>query len=174
MAKVNSNIVSSPELSSPGKMHGGLVSVSRSRAPSLHPRVSTKDCSVTTHVNIYALPPEERTWSLIEQYFQKTGQLLSFIHEMSFCETYLCMRREGCSKISRTWLGLLNIILAISTSVSTNDETSPEERIQESDIYYQRANGLCDRDSRRNASLEMGGCGLKMARTPVSYCVFIY
>lgn len=163
MAKVNSNTVSSPAVSSPRTMRGGLVSVGRSRAPSLHQRVSTKDCSVRTHVNIYALPPEERTWSLIEQYFQKTGQLLPFIHETSFCETYLCMRREGFSKISRTWLGLLNIILAISTSLSTNGEISPEERIQESDIYYQRANCLCDRDSKRNASLEMGEYGLQMA-----------
>ncbi|QKX55214.1 uncharacterized protein TRUGW13939_02306 [Talaromyces rugulosus] len=155
MEKGNSNIISSSPASSPRRMRGGLVSVSRSQAPSLHQRISTKDCSDTTHVNIYALPPEERTWSLIQQYFQKTGQLLPFIHEMSFCETYLSMRQEGFSKISRTWLGLLNIILAISASLSTNDEIPPKERIRESDIYYQRANGLCDRDSRRNASLEM-------------------
>jgi hypothetical protein len=156
MEKVNSNIASSSPASSPRRMRGGLVSMSRSRVPSLHQRIPTRDESATTHVNIYALPSEERTWSLIQQYFQKTGQLLHYIHELSFCETYLCMRQEGFSKISRTWLGLLNIILAISASLSTNDEIPPKERIRESDIYYQRANGLCDTDSRRNASLEMG------------------
>lgn len=46
--------------------------------------------------------------------------------------------------------------MAIAASLSTDGDMPAEQRIQESDIYYQRANGLCDKDSKRNASLEMG------------------
>lgn len=109
-----------------------------------------------SEVNMFVLPSEERTWSLIQIYFEKTGQLLPFIHEASFCDTYIQMREDNFKKVRRTWLGLLNIVLAIATSLHTEGDMPAEKRIQESDIYFQRANGLCDRDSKRNASLEMG------------------
>lgn len=129
-----------------------MVNVSRSR-----PAVDRKRGSAASDgVDIFALPPEDRTWSLIQQYFHKTGQLLPFIHQPSFCETYFQMKKHNFTKVRRTWLGLLNIVLAIATSLSTEGDMPPEKRIQESDVYYQRANGLCDRDSKRNASLEMG------------------
>lgn len=105
---------------------------------------------------MYVLPAMGRTWSLIQQYFQKTGQLLPFIHEASFCETYLRMQREGFKKVRRTWLGLLNIMMAITTSLSTEDNVPADLRIQESDTYYGRAKDLCDLESRRDASLELG------------------
>ncbi|PYH92137.1 hypothetical protein BO71DRAFT_421023 [Aspergillus ellipticus CBS 707.79] len=133
----------------------GMVSLVQSQAPVVSRELIAEDSMPLRHVNIYALPSEDRTRMLIKQYFEKTGQLLPFIHEMSFCETYLHMRLKGLSKVRRNWLGLLNIILAISTSLSMKDELTPEERIQESDMYYQRANSLCDRDSKCNASLEM-------------------
>lgn len=135
---------------------GGVVNVAKSRPPSTAPASGAENSTPNTAVNIYALPSEERTWSLIQQYFYKTGQLLPFIHEPSFCETYFQMKKEKFSKVRRTWLGLLNIVLAISASLSTKGDMPGEKRMQESDVYYQRANGLCDRDSRRNASLEMG------------------
>ncbi|KAL7894090.1 fungal-specific transcription factor domain-containing protein [Trichoderma sp. SZMC 28014] len=136
--------------------HSGIVNVSKSRPPSPEPTPGkTNNLMRDAGVNIYALPSEERTWSLIQQYFHKTGQLLPFIHEPSFCKTYLQMKNERFRAVRRTWLGLLNIILAIAASLSAKDDIPVDKRIQESDIYYQRANGLCDRDSKRNASLEM-------------------
>lgn len=107
-------------------------------------------------VNIYALPPEARTWRLIKEYFQKTGQLLPFVHEESFCETYFQMKRTNFTMARRTWLGLLNMILAMACTLTVDGYPSAEERIEESDVYYQRANGLCERESRRNNSLELG------------------
>lgn len=107
-------------------------------------------------VNIYALPPEARTWSLIKEYFQKTGQLLPFVHEETFCATVLEMKSNNFTKVRRTWLGLLNIILAIATTLHVDFSISSEQRIEESDVYYQRAVGLCDKEPRRNASVELG------------------
>ncbi|KAK6385028.1 hypothetical protein LTS17_002591 [Exophiala oligosperma] len=93
-------------------------------------------------VNIYTLPPEDYTWRLIKEYFQKTGQLLPFIHEESFCETYFQLKRTNFTMARRTWLGLLNMILAMATTLTVDGYPSSEERIAESDVYYQRANGL--------------------------------
>ncbi|KAJ5512005.1 hypothetical protein N7453_004108 [Penicillium expansum] len=155
IAKAKSNGVVRAATPPSMQKRGGMISPVQSQAPVVSREPIAEDSITPRHVNIYALPPEDRTRTLIEQYFEKTGQLLPFIHEMSFYETYLQMRLKGFSKIRRNWLGLLNIILAISTSLSMKDELTPEERIQESDIYYQRANSLCDRDSKRHASLEM-------------------
>lgn len=156
IAKAKSNGMARAATPPSKQRRGGMVSPVQPQAPVVNREQIAEDSITPRHVNIYALPPEDRTRILIEQYFEKTGQLLPFIHEMSFYETYLQMRLKGFSKIRRNWLGLLNIILAISTSLSMKDELTPEERIQESDIYYQRANSLCDRDSKRHASLEMG------------------
>jgi hypothetical protein len=107
-------------------------------------------------VNIYTLPPEAYTWKLIKEYFQKTGLLLPFIHEESFCETYFQMKEANFSMARRTWLGLLNMILAMATTLSVDGYASSQERIEESDAYYQRAHGLCEKESRTNISLELG------------------
>jgi hypothetical protein len=95
----------------------------------------------------------------IREYFQKTGQLLPFVHEESFCATYFDLKRSNFSMARRTWLGLLNIIMAMATTLFVEAGMSAEERIEESDVYYQRANSLCDKESRRNTSLELGEYG---------------
>ncbi|CAK7216114.1 hypothetical protein SBRCBS47491_002722 [Sporothrix bragantina] len=107
-------------------------------------------------VNIYALPSEARTWSLIREYFQKTGRLLPYVHEATFCATYFALKSSNFTSARRTWLGLLNIILAMATTLHVDTSVSAERRIAESDVYYQRANALCDdKEARRNMSLEL-------------------
>ena len=156
IARGNVNNASAAPISPPDQGAGGMVNVSRSRPAVDVSEQRNRGTAATDGINIFALPSEDRTWNLIQQYFHKTGELLPFIHQPSFCETYFQMKKDNFTKVRRTWLGLLNIVLAIATSLSTEDNMSAERRIQESDVYYQRANGLCDRDSKRNASLEMG------------------
>lgn len=167
----------SPSLSSPNHIGGGMLTVSRSH-PSQDEPQSQPQSFGQSGVNIFALPSEERTWRLIQIYFEKTGQLLPFIHEASFCETYFRMREDNFRRVRRTWLGLLNIVLAIATSLHTEGDLPAGTRIQESDIYFQRANGLCDRDSKRNASLEMGmswlrACVHVLTRETVQYLLIL-
>ena len=133
----------------------GWMSVSRPH----HVQQGAHDTGLSaTHrgINIYGLPTEVRTWSLLKEYFQKTGQLLPFVHEESFYETYFQLKRNNFTMARRTWLGLLNIIFAMAATLSVEGNMSAEERIEESDVYYQRAHGLCDKESRRNISLELG------------------
>lgn len=144
-----------PSPSNHAREVSGGVSVSRPHPVEDEANVSQYD-RVNGRVNIYALPTEARTWILIKEYFQKTGQLLPFVHEESFCATYFEMKRSNFTMARRTWLGLLNIILAMATTLYVEAPASAEKRIEESDVYYQRANGLCDKESRRNISLELG------------------
>lgn len=109
-----------------------------------------------TRVGLYELPSDEQSWDLLETYFSKTGQLLPFIHERSFRETYVQMKRNNFNNVRRTWLGLLNIIFAIAMSLSNDSDIPAQQRIERSDVFFQRANALCDQESRRNTSLEMG------------------
>lgn len=125
----------------------------KSRRP---PHESTQQVLDDTRVGIYELPSDEQSWDLLNIYFSKTGQLLPFIHEPSFRETYLQMKSNNFNNVRRTWLGLLNIIFAIAMSLSNNGDIPAQQRIERSDIFFQRANALCDQDSRRNTSLEMG------------------
>lgn len=155
-----------------------LVSVSRLHHEPTKPDASLFDAKYQK-VNMYALPPEKRTWTLIAQYFQKTGRLPPFIHEASFRETYFQMQRNKFTMARRTWLGLLNIVFAMATTLSVEGYPSAEERIKESEVYYQRANALCDKEPRRNISLELGTsrrltqCQLKLTMSSVQYLLVL-
>ncbi|KFZ23187.1 hypothetical protein V502_02339 [Pseudogymnoascus sp. VKM F-4520 (FW-2644)] len=151
-ANAPSPVVPSP--SNRARVATGLLSVSRPHHVSQEVNASGLD-RLHGGVNIYALPSEPRAWSLIRKYFLKTGQLLPFIHEQSFCETYFQMKRDNCTMARRTWLGLLNIVFAMAATLSIDGDMSSEKRIEESDVYYQRANSLCDKESRRNISVEL-------------------
>lgn len=157
---------------------GSMMNVSRSRP-------ATDDNAFSRHhhrhrqsqINIYALPSESRTWTLIRRYFLKTGQLLPFIHEQAFCETYFEVKRNNFTRIRRTWLGLLNIVMAIAASLAIDDDDDEDgpaqNRIEESDVYYQRANGLCGREAVRSASLEMGTCVYIYSTAPLTHCLTV-
>lgn len=59
-------------------------------------------------------------------------------------------------------MGLLNIVLALATSTLTRGVTTVGDRVKESDTYYQRAVGLCEKQILRASSLEAGTAALKL------------
>lgn len=132
-----------------------VMSASRPSSPSGHrvPRDDGED------VNIYALPSEKRTRELIAQYFGDTGLLFPYIHDLSFWEAYNDMKKSNFTRVRRSWLGLLNMVMALATSTTINPDVSAEKRAQESDVYYQRGRGLCKKLMMRGTSLEIGWFG---------------
>ena len=138
------------------RVPSGLASVSRPPSPLGRgaPAITYK-VNDQRRVNIYALPPEDETRILIDGYFAESGVLFPYLHEQTFLETYEEMKRNNFSRIRRTWLGLLNMVLALATTTSFNKEKRAEERFQQSDIFYQRALGLCDKQILRGTSLEI-------------------
>jgi hypothetical protein len=132
----------------------GIVSVSRPVSlPSSSPP-QTKFLEAGR--GIYCLPPDNETRDLLRRYFSNTGLLFPFIHEPTFFQEYEDMRSETIPKVRRTWLGLLNMVLAMASSTSADFERPAAVRRRESDVFYQRAHELCRRQMLRGASLETG------------------
>jgi hypothetical protein len=110
---------------------------------------------------IHSLPPDSVTRDLLGLYFSNTGLLFPFIHEPSFFQEYDAMRSNTVPRVRRTWLGLLNIVLAMATSTSADPKKSPMVRRNESDVFYQRAYELCKKQMLRGANLETGTQAVK-------------
>ena len=106
--------------------------------------------------NIYILPPEIITRDLITRYFSNTGLLFPYLHEQAFLETYAQMKNDKFQKVRRTWLGLLNMVLALATSTTVQSNLAAKKRAVDSDVYYQRALQLCEKQLMRGTSLEVG------------------
>ncbi|CZS83275.1 unnamed protein product [Fusarium graminearum] len=127
---------------------GGLVSSSTTL-----PQTS-QDSSKTLGVNL--LPPDEVMKRLISAYFANTGLLFPFIHQQEFLDTYQRFQASGFrTDVRRTWLGLLNMILAMATCTSCWEDSGSEKHFEESDIFYRRAQELCQTQMFRGTTLEI-------------------
>ncbi|KAF4335206.1 hypothetical protein FBEOM_10950 [Fusarium beomiforme] len=101
------------------------------------------------------LPPDEVMQRLIRAYFDNTGLLFPYIHEQDFLDTYQRFRASGFKgDVRRTWLGLLNMILAMATCTSCWEDSGSEAHFEESDVYYRRAQDLCQTQMFRGTTLE--------------------
>ncbi|KAF2154754.1 hypothetical protein K461DRAFT_101621 [Myriangium duriaei CBS 260.36] len=123
-----------------------------SRRP--HLNSDTILCTPDT-ASAYILPPPTQLESLLESYFQKTGVLFPFIHPTSFLQTYHDIRSNGFTRLRRTWLGLLNMVLAMAVSTDGTGKLSALERAAQSNIYYSRAVALCNTQILRGSNLEI-------------------
>ena len=70
-------------------------------------------------------------------------------------ETYRAFKSSNFTKVRRTFLGLLNIILAMGSSMDPATTFNALQRAQKSDVFYQRAMNLSGKPSTRGASLEI-------------------
>ncbi|KAL4880360.1 fungal-specific transcription factor domain-containing protein [Aspergillus karnatakaensis] len=104
--------------------------------------------------SIFYLPPDLETTALIDRYFANTGLLYPYLHEETFRETYTRLK-DNRSTTRRTWLGLLNMVLALATQTSESDAGEKDDREAQSHAYYRRANGLCAEYIIRGTSLEI-------------------
>lgn len=106
--------------------------------------------------NIFKLPQESETLSLIKQYFTNTGLLFPYIHPPTFLQTYEEMVTDDFKRVRRTWLGLLNMILAMVKITASPSGAPASTRIADSDVFYQRSLGLCRDEILRGTTLEVG------------------
>ena len=104
--------------------------------------------------SIFYLPPDQETLALIDQYFSNTGLLFPYLHEETFRETYAQLKHDNAAT-RRTWLGVLNMVLAMATH-TTVLQMGQAERQRQSEAFYRRANGLCAEHVMNGASVEIG------------------
>jgi hypothetical protein len=141
--------------SSTGKisLDGGFVNVSRLPSPEFGDSDATSRKRKVT--DIFALPPPHETSQLIHKYFNDTGLLFPYIYPPSFLETYRCMTEENF-KVRRTWLGLLNMMLAMVKITAAPSKEPAGLRIAAADVFYKRALSLCSNEMLRGTTLEVG------------------
>ncbi|KUJ16925.1 uncharacterized protein LY89DRAFT_707337 [Mollisia scopiformis] len=158
MARTNRSMFATGDSFSPNiPLDSAVISISQPASPSARASATMQSSNAAnrSNVNIHALPPEATIRSLIERYFGDTGLLFPYIHEQAFLDTYNEIKANDFTKIRRTWLGLLNMIMAMATSTTVENGLSADKRAQASDIYYLRAAGLCEKQIMRGTSLEI-------------------
>lgn len=127
-----------------------MLHVSRPGSPNREPRRGPPEGS------IFSLPPEDQTRRLIDEYFSNTGLLFPYIHKSTFLETYQEMMSTDLRRVRRSWLGLLNMILAMATSATYSSDLTSPQRAAKSGVFFLRALGLCESQMRSGGSLEIG------------------
>jgi hypothetical protein len=139
------------------QLNGGLLRVSRPSAASKRSDIvgGSRGQGRMQKLNPFALPPEGETLELVQRYFSNTGLLIPYLHEDTFLETYKAMKKTNFTKVRKTWLALLNMVLAFAISTTVSSNMSAGQRADMSDVYYQRAAGLCEKQLWRGASLEL-------------------
>ncbi|EMD93153.1 hypothetical protein COCC4DRAFT_75864 [Bipolaris maydis ATCC 48331] len=128
-----------------------------SRPPSPIPILTGHFDAASVGTEPFILPPQQDTLHLIELYFRSTGTLFPYIDKEGFLQTYRQLVSTNIVSVRRSWLGLLNVVLAMATNANTDyDATlSAQERTYRSNIYFRRASDLCDRQIRHGTSVEI-------------------
>lgn len=152
-----------------GFMHSHVLHVSR--PPSAGPdRPGGVGRPLDPPANPFDMPSSDRTLQLVLQYFENTGLLFPYIHRESFLAAYHDVAAANFRTVRRSWLGLLNMILAMSVSTSYLDDLGAQRRMAESGVFFRRAMALCEKQIRFGASLEIGLSRVfLLGRTPFLY-----
>jgi hypothetical protein len=104
-----------------------------------------------------ALPSEEAMDNMLDIYFNTVGVVFPFIHEETMRNAYAEFKANGFTKVQRTWLGTLNMVFAMASKFDQheNEKASSKTRSDRSDVFYQRATGLCNEITKRVISIEI-------------------
>ncbi|QKX58192.1 uncharacterized protein TRUGW13939_05313 [Talaromyces rugulosus] len=137
------------------EFHIARVSRPNSPVPRAAPWVAEdhQEDNVSTS-SVFYLPPDQETSALIDQYFANTGLLFPYLHEETFRETYAKLKHSNATT-RRTWLGVLNMVLALATHTTVLQIGQVDKRQTQSERFYRRANGLCAEYVMNGASLEI-------------------
>jgi Fungal Zn(2)-Cys(6) binuclear cluster domain len=107
--------------------------MSRPASPPLQSRVDT------SHVNPYKLPSRTEILRLIEIFFSFTGQFFPYLSKRDITESVEELDLLRFSGVRKSWLCLLNAVLAMGTSLDSESGRQVKSREAESDVFFQRA-----------------------------------
>lgn len=133
--------------------------LSTSRA--LHQAQNHSDSQVGTYTgplrgSALVLPSKPEMEDMLSAFFGNTGLVFPFIHETSFMSEYEKARASGFTHLRLSWLGLLNMIFAMTTSVNAPCNDGNASMLARSLIFYERASHLCRNEMLRGTTLETG------------------
>lgn len=139
--------------------HRPSLDVSRPSTPHRQPsRPATGETGggVENGHDYLRLPPDDEMDTLVSRFFVDTGLLFPFVHGPSFLETYNRVKAIGFQRFRRSWLGLLNAILAMATVTSASASVTATDRAAKAEVFYMRAKALCLDQMFNGATLETG------------------
>lgn len=108
------------------------------------------------------LPSYTEMEELLKAYFSNTGLLFPYIHKDSFFATYYQLKDQGFTKgAHRTWVGLLNIVLAMAVSTASPNAGYSElevdaKSISKAEVFYRRAKQIYSNHILHSTSLDTG------------------
>lgn len=107
-------------------------------------------------VDEFMLPREGLLEALMDEYFNHAALLFPYIHEPTLRTIYVELKISRFRSARRTWLALLNMVLAIASKLRTS--ALPVSNVSDGDDtrYYRRALKLCYRYMFCVTSVEMG------------------
>ncbi|KKY32761.1 putative c6 transcription [Diaporthe ampelina] len=92
--------------------------------------------------------------ALVDRFFRDTGALFPFVHPQTFMETYRHTKSIGFRRSRRSWLGLLNSVLAMAIFTSGSWSSTATERGAKAEVFFTRAKSLCLDQMLSGSSLE--------------------
>lgn len=142
--------------------------------------LSDRDGRSSENIDLFTLPSESRSAQLVELYFSDLAQLFPMLHRSAFLEDLNTVKEIGPTMVRRTWLGLLNMVLAIASTTQFYNDNVGNAPVLEAQKYYERAMRLCDAAVHHETSLEIGRlslmcsiiCGGQTNNTFESQCNF--
>lgn len=111
---------------------------------------------VDHEVDPYLLPPVSQMTAMLEIFFTDIHWTWGCLYEPAFRDTFVHVKENGFKHVRRSWLGLLNIILATVRRRRTAGTDSEDVCRRESSMYFSRALVLITRTLFRGPNLETG------------------
>ncbi len=127
-----------------------------SRPPSPYAMVCEK---LTTpprfeRLNIFELPSTTVITELVDKFFGSAGMMFPYIYKKSIYDGIGILKRLSFRGIRRSWLCLLNTIMAFATVLAPSQEHK-EESISKADMFLQRALQLLPNVALQPANIEI-------------------
>ncbi len=132
--------------------------LSRPHSPRAAPQGRHHPTARADAVDCCALPPHAKVIQLVKLFFSGTGLLFPYIHKKSVFDGLEEMKMTNFCGVRRSWLCLLNTIMAFATCVTTAAHDRKENCAAEADLFLQRALALLPNLALKPANLEACEC----------------
>ncbi|KAF5615589.1 uncharacterized protein FTJAE_13291 [Fusarium tjaetaba] len=104
--------------------------------------------------DLYILPPNHATRSLVELFFRDYGSMNPFLDKQTFIHTHVDPIYEGTIPPDPSKLALLDMVLAIATASSVDSITPATRRFLISRLFFERSKNLLSKDAFECGNLE--------------------
>ncbi|KAI1344808.1 fungal-specific transcription factor domain-containing protein [Xylariaceae sp. FL0016] len=129
-----------------------ILHVSRPQSPK--PRTQEYLANGKSGQESLKIPPAAETEALVEHFFGDTAALFPYVHQKCFAKTYEDVKSSNFTRFRRSWLGILNMVLAMATITKADPASNASDRAARAEVFFDRARSLCLNQLTGGASVE--------------------